>query len=330
MHLLNEASVIIVTYNHQNFIENCLKTLSKCKELEVVVVDNNSTDNTVKLIEKNFPKVKLIKNPNNGGFSVGINLGMQNVQRKYVIILNPDTKVKENAIEELLIPLEKDKLITTPKVLYYDGSKINTCGNLKHFTGLSFTRGLGEDPKSFSDYEFVNGISGACFAMKRKDYLEIGGLNENFFLYMEDTEFSWRAHAGGLKILYVPKSIIYHDYNLEVNPEKIYYLEKGRYLILRQYLSWIELIRILPSLFMSELLTWGFSIFNGRKGIKFKFKALIDGLRHEVVKVEGLNGKIPDSLDLKIPEDQLCVNFSDKIMKKMANKIYMVNYSFFK
>lgn len=78
MDVLKETTVIIVTYNHQDFIENCLNSVLNEGSMEVVVVDNNSDDDTVQIIQNNFPQVKLILNPNNGGYSVGLNIGVKN------------------------------------------------------------------------------------------------------------------------------------------------------------------------------------------------------------------------------------------------------------
>jgi len=327
MSLSAKASVVIVTYNHRMYIEECLNSVLANSPLEVIVVDNDSADGTVEFIEKSFPQIKLIKSSRNLGYSGGNNLGVGYAKGKYVVILNPDTKVEKNWLEELLKPLElEEKTITSPKILTYDGSKINTCGNMEHFTGLTFTKGLDENPKKFNEFEYLSGLSGACFAMKKKDYLELGGFDEEFFSYMEDAEFSWRIHAKGFKILYVPTSIIYHDYVLKVPPKKIYHLEKGRYIILRKYLNWKWCLMLLPSLLMTEILTWGYSILNGVTGVKFKIKGIKDGITTEIEKINCDRKKLLKSLDWKIPEDQLSHNIIDRIVKKFANFVYWINY----
>jgi len=143
---------------------------------------------------------------------------------------------------------------------------------------------------------------------------------------MEDTELSWRAHSKGFKILYVPTSIVYHDYELKVPPNKIYHLERGRYIILRKYLTWKELLLMLPSLVVTEILTWGYSILNGIEGVKFKIKGMKDGIAAKVEKINCDRKKLLKNLDWKIPEEQLSYNMLDKFIKKIANFVYWINY----
>ena len=279
------------------------------------------------LLKKIFPQVNLIKSSKNLGYSGGNNLGVRYAKGKYAVILNPDTRAEKNWLEELLKPLEKEeRLIATPKILTYDGSRINTCGNIEHFTGLTFTRGLNDNPERFDKFEYLSGFSGACFAMRKEDYLRLGGFDESFFSYMEDAELSWRANAKGFKILYVPTSIVYHDYELKVPSKKIYHLEKGRYIILRKYLTWKELLLMLPSLVMTEILTWGYSILNGVEGVRFKIKGMKEGITVKVEKVNCDRRKLLKNLDWKIPEEQLSYNIVDRIIKKIANFIYWMNY----
>jgi GT2 family glycosyltransferase len=318
--------VIIVTYNHKQYIYDCITSVLKNNPLEVIVVDNSSTDGTTDFVEKKIPEVIVIRNSKNLGYGGGNNLGVERAKGEYIVILNPDTIVEDGWLEELLKPLEeKDDLISTPKVVRSDGSAV--WGNIEHFTGLTFARDLNENSEKF---EYLNGFSGSCFAIKREDYLKLGGFDENFFIYMDDAEFSWRLHTKGFKILYIPTSIIHHHHTLKVPPEKLYHLEKGRYMILRKYLSAKWYFFLIPSLLMTEILTCGYSLLNGSEGIKFKLKAVKDGLNINIKKIDCNERKLLKSLDWKIPEDQLTYNIFDKTFKKIANAIYWINYKVIK
>lgn len=321
------ASIIIVTYNHREYLDACLKSVLKQDyPHEIILVDNCSQDGTVSFVREHFPEVTVVESPDNRGYGAGNNLGVKSARGEYVVILNPDTVVEEGWLSSLLSPLKRQpKVITTSKILLYDGLAINTCGNINTITGLTFTRGLGADPSSFADVEEVSGVSGACFAMRRGDYLDLGGFDENFFLYNEDSELSWRAHIRDYRILYVPTSVVRHDYQLSVSPEKIYFLEKGRYMILKKYFSRRDLLLFSPSLLIAELLTLGYALRFGRKGIALKFKAIREGLGATVERVAGGEARVFPHLCMVIPEDQLTFNDIERIGKVISNKVLKWN-----
>ena len=322
------ASIIIVTYNHKKYIKSCIESVLKQDyPHEIIVVDNCSSDGTAEFVERNFPLVKVIKSDENLGYAGGNNLGVKYARGEYIVILNPDTIVEKDWLKELIRPLKNGrKLITTSKILVYDGSAINTCGNINHFTGLTFTRGLREKPNKYIRSEYVSGISGCCFAMRRRDFIDLGGFDENFFVYNEDADLSWRAHLKGFKILFVPTSIVRHDYTLKVPPKKIYYLEKNRYMILRKYLTWKEILLLLPSLIVAEILTFGYAFRCGWKGIIYKLKAIKDGLTVKVCKVDGDRKKLFKALSSTIPVNQLTFNKAEQLFKTLCNKIFELNY----
>ena len=328
-------SIIITTYNSERYIESCIKSIIDqrytLKSLfEIIVIDNSSTDSTVNIIRNNFPQVLLIDNDKNPGYGSANNLGVSLAKGEYLIIINPDTVVEEGWLEGLVMPLTNSgKLITTPKILVYDGTLINTCGNVIHTTGLAFTRGYNSLPNTFQNPEYINGISGCCFAIKKNDFLNLGGFDESIFLYYEDVDLSFRAHLSGFKILYVPNSRIKHDYTLKVSPEKIYYLEKGRYRALKKYFSANDILLLMPSLLVAEILTFGYALRVGSNGIRYKLKAVIYGLTVKVEQMEGNRYNLIKSLSYTIPAEQLTSNFIEKYIKIIANMVFKLNARLF-
>ncbi len=324
--MLDNTSIIIVTHNHKKYLEKCLDSIPL--NLEVIIVDNVSTDGTLEIITENYPEIKLIKSKENLGYGKAVNLGVKNTNKEYLIILNPDTWFKPKFVEELIEPLKNySNLISIPKVLLYDGSQINTCGNVEHFTGLTFARGLGETKESCNNAGYLGGLSGVCLATRRKIFLKIGGFDENIFLYMEDAELSWKINANNLKILYIPQAILYHDYTLKVPAEKIYNLEMGRYIILRKYFTWKLCLMFLPSLVLTEMFTWGYAFLNGYNGLKFKYKAINDGFNVNVKKIDCNRKQLLESLDYKFPNNK-GHNLLNNNVKKISNLIYFMNYTF--
>ncbi|MFX0135426.1 MAG: glycosyltransferase family 2 protein [Candidatus Hodarchaeota archaeon] len=330
---MNEmASIIIVAYNHKKYLESCINSvLEQDYPHEVIVVDNCSSDGTAQFIEEKYPNVRLIKNIKNRGYGAGNNLGVKYARGTFIVILNPDTIVNDGWLRELIIPLQKnEKIVTTPMILTYEGSRIETCGTLNHFTGLTFTRGLTAKPEDYNQEEFVSGISGCNFAIKKDYYESVGGFDEKFFIYNEDSDLSWRIHLKHFKILYVPKSKVKHDWELKVSPQKLYHLEKNRYIMLRKYLTWKNILVLFPSFSIAEILTCGYAIKNGRKGIKSKFKAIIDGLTIKVKKENGNKNRLFKSLSATIPIEQLTSNKAERTINIFANKIFKWNYKVFK
>lgn len=323
------ATIVIVTYRSENEIEDCINSLlsQSFKAYEIIVVDNSPDDNTVSVIKKHFPFIYLIVNRNNLGYGAGNNIGVTFAHGEYIVILNPDTVVDQNWLEELLNPIvANERLITTSKILTKDGSMINTCGNVIHFSGLAFTRGYGMKPDTYPNTEVVGEFSGCSFAIKKTLYSELGGFDSNIFLYHDDVDFSIRARLRGINILYVPTSVVFHDYTLNVSPQKLYYLEKGRYMLLRKYLTKSQIMWIIPSLLITEVLTFCYAAKFGKAGIIYKIKAFRDGMMQYIQKIDGDKKDLLNVVTPKIPEDQLTSNSIEYYAKVIANIFYSLNY----
>lgn len=324
------ASLIIVTYNHKQFLERCLNSvLIQEYPHEVILVDNCSSDDTVSYVREYFPMVKIVENLSNVGYGAGNNVGVKHSQGEYIVILNPDTIVHEGWLSSLITPLENENnIITTPKILTYDGLTTNTCGIISHFTGLHFTRGLGSSPERFHEQTPTGGFSGACFAIRKHDYEILGGFDEIFFMYNEDSDLSWRAFQNGYTIRYIPNSVLRHHYSLNVSPEKLYHLEKGRYIILRKYFSPKKIILLLPSLMIAEIFTFGYAFKQGSKGITYKIRAMKDGLNQPVKKTHGNQDLLLCHLDSRIPDNQLISNSFERLFTLIGNTVFSINYRF--
>lgn len=272
------ASVIIVNYNGRDYLEVCLSSLfySITPDDEILLIDNASTDGSAEYVEQAFPQVWVIRNSSNQGFGQASNQAARRAAGRYLVFLNPDTKVDPYWLEAMVEALENNPqagLATSRILLMASPDRINTCGNEMHYTGLTLCRGMGMGRGAFDEAGEVGAISGAAFAVRREVFEEIGGFDERFFLYMEDTDLSWRARLAGYKCFYAPRSIVYHDYTLRFGPQKTFYQERNRYLILLKSLNWPTLIALLPALLLAELVTWGFVLLRERKRLANKLRA---------------------------------------------------------
>jgi GT2 family glycosyltransferase len=264
-----ETSIIIVTHNSAHHLDGCLNSLrthTNLDDAEIIVVDNASTDNTVSIIESKYPDVTLIRNSVNNGYSHGNNLGARHSRGEYLVFLNPDTVVAEGWLIAFKSALAGENVgLVTPKMLLLsDPTRINACGHQVHITGIVQCRNIGLKADKFQTTEEVDAISGAAFGIKREVFKELGGLDASFFLYIEDSDISWRAWSSGYRCLYVPNSVIYHDYHLRFGPKKLYYFERNRYRLLLRNLRWGTLLVLAPALFLGEIVAWGFVVLYDR------------------------------------------------------------------
>jgi len=270
------ASIIIVSYNGREELRDCLASVMKTVPdgYEIIVVDNASDDGSPAMVEQSFPTVRLIRHTTNAGFGGANNLAAREARGEFLVFLNPDTVVGPGWIEPLLEVLRRDERagLATGKLLRPD-NRINTCGNRVHFTGLTLCRGLGSERGAFAESEEVDAVSGALFAVRRQLFETIGGFDETMFLYMEDTDLSWRTRLAGWRCVYTPASVIVHNYELRFSPLKVYYQERNRYLMLLKTLRVATLAALLPSLLLADVVTWGFVLLHDRGHWRNKLRA---------------------------------------------------------
>lgn len=276
--LAQRASVVVVAYNAGDFLRGCIASIySTQPEVEVVLVDNASTDGAVDHVEEKFPEINVIRSARNAGFGAGNNLGVAHTQRDFVVFLNPDTAVTSGWLETLVRPLAEDPTVglVTPKVLRRDQPDlINVAGLKVHLSSISMCRGLDLPGGALDEVAEVAAISGVAFATRREVYEAIGGFDEDFFLYLEDVDLSLRMWMGGYRCLYVPDPVVLHDYDqVEVDTRKTFWVERGRYLMLLKSFSWRTLLALLPTLLLAEVITWGWLLWRNPKAVVQKLRA---------------------------------------------------------
>jgi len=257
------ASIILVTYNSRDYIQACLDSLSRTlpNNCEILLLDNASSDGSADLVVAGYPEVRVIRSETNLGFAGGNNRAAAAAGGDFLVFINPDTRVETSWLEALLTPLQADAQtgMTTSKILLMkEVEQINTCGNEIHLSGLTLCRGAGLRREALDQLAEVSAISGAAFAMRRDLFEELGGFDEDFFLYMEDSDLSWRTRLAGRRCIYTPDSVVYHDYTLHFGPRKTFYQERNRCLMLLKNLRWGSLLALLPALLLAEIVTWGY------------------------------------------------------------------------
>ncbi len=279
------VSVIIVSYNNCSHLQACFHSLLEANdaEVELILIDNHSSDGSPDYVAEHFPTVKVIRNEDNHGFGRANNQGAQLAQGEYLAFLNPDTAVTPGWLEKLIVVLESDETIglVTPKILLLDQPKmINTAGNDVHLTGLTLCRGMGLSYEALAEPAAVGAVSGAAFVIRRDLFVKLGGFDAAFFMYFEDTDLSLRARLLGYECRYVPEAVIYHDYQLRFGPQKTYFEERNRYVSLLKIYRWLTLLLLLPVWFLGEVVTWGFILIWDRQNLTNKFWAYVWIIQH--------------------------------------------------
>lgn len=273
---LPSASVITVNTNEKHRLEVYLPTAFASRgNFEVIISDNGSTDGSLEFLEHEFPKARVHKNGKNIGFAAANNRAAAIAKNEILVFVNPDTSVRADWLHHLLAPFEDPRVgLTTSKILLMSNpEKINTCGNTIHISGLTLCRGMGLSKSLYNVMDEVDAISGAAFAIRRDIFESLRGFDEDFFLYMEETDLSLRARLAGWKCLYVPESVLLHDYSLRFGPNKVLYQERNRYMTLLKSLKWRTLILLIPAFILAEVVTWGFVLIGDRKNWKNKLRA---------------------------------------------------------
>jgi len=225
-----KLSIIIVNYNVKNFLEQCLSSIqnaSKDINLEVFVVDNNSIDKSTQMVKNKFPDVNLICNTTNVGFSKANNQAIKKSTGKYVLLLNPDTIIQENTLSETICFLEKNSIAGALGVKMIDGSGQFLPESKRSLPtpSIAFYKIFGLSKlfprsKEFGKYHLnyldtektheIDVISGAFFMIRKSVLNKIGLLDESFFMYGEDIDFSYRIQKAGYKNYYLPTTSIIH------------------------------------------------------------------------------------------------------------------------
>jgi GT2 family glycosyltransferase len=272
------ASVIIVNTNERHHLERCLPSV--CNQsypaYDVIVVDNNSTDGSTEYISEHFPEVRLIQSRENLGYPGANNLGIEHATGEYIVILNPDTVVDHRWLEELVSALEGDPsagLATSKILMLRDPQKINACGNDISLTGLTYCRGINNPSTGFTEPAYVSAVSGASFIIRRSVLDEIGIFDPEFVAYLEETDLSLRGHLAGHRSLYVPASIVKHDYAFRFTERKCFHIEKNRLYMLRKIFKTRTLILLSPMLLATEVLVWGYLVTQGPGHLRQKARS---------------------------------------------------------
>jgi len=213
------ASVVVPNYNGARLLPVVLGALREqdFRDFEVIVVDDASTDDSVAVLERDFPDVRLIANRRNGGFVQACNTGAAAARGKIVVLLNSDTEPEPDWLKELVraVVANPQAAIVTSKILLFDRrDTLHTTGDLLGVDGIPRNRGVWQvDRGQFDDWHDVFSGCGGATAYRRDVWQALGGFDESFWMYLEDADFGFRAQLAGYAAVFAPRARVYHRLN---------------------------------------------------------------------------------------------------------------------
>ncbi|MBQ7563710.1 MAG: glycosyltransferase family 2 protein [Lachnospiraceae bacterium] len=207
--------VIIPNYNGLKFIENCLLSISKqtLSNFDTIVVDNDSTDGSAELIRERFPWVHLIRLKKNYGFARAANEGIRHSEAEYVVLLNNDTVVNKNFIENLYKAIDNKKDVFSYQakmVNLYNKEVMDSAGDLYCMFGWAFSVGKDKPVSEFTKDRAIFSACGGAAIYRRSILDEIGLFDERHFCYLEDVDLGYRARLFGYQNRFCPDAVVYH------------------------------------------------------------------------------------------------------------------------
>ena len=215
--------MVVANWNGLDHLPECLSALSAQSfvEFETVLVDNASSDGSVGWVGEHHPDVRILRRPDNGGFSKAVNAGIMAARGEYVALLNSDTAVDPGWLGALVTALDdhRDYAFAASKmILFHEPERVNAAGDVYALWCLAGrNRGLGEPLSRFGTMERVLGACAGAAIYRRSLFREVGLFDEDFFLMSEDTDFNLRCLIAGRRCLYVPDARVRHKLRASID-----------------------------------------------------------------------------------------------------------------
>lgn len=280
-----KVSIVVVNWNGKRYLKDCLDSLldQTYANHEIVLVDNGSVDDSVRYVKEQFPAVKVVGLRDNEGFTGGNAAGLKVARGEFISLVNNDTKVHERWLENLVQPVLTDESvgICASKILFATNGTLNSAGDGITTAAVGFNFGLNQGAAQFNIPDRVFGACGAAVLYRRKMLDEIGFLDEEFFLYDEDTDLNFRAQLAGWKCAYVPTAIVHHVSNattVRLSDTHVYYHARNLEFVWIKNMPAGLMLRFAPQKLIQEIGSFCYLCLRHGKW-KAYFRAKRDALR---------------------------------------------------
>jgi len=256
---VSDLSVVIVSWNVRALLERCLSSLQKCHEqgrleCEIIVVDNASSDGSAQMVSQCFPAVRLIASDSNLGFARGNNMGVAHSSGRYILLLNPDTEVLDDALSAMFVYMEhhSDVGALGPQLLFADGRVQNSRRRFPTLATAVLESTMLQQwfprHRVLSDYyvqdrgddeeQDVDWLVGACLLIRRQAWEQVGPLDERFFMYSEELDLCRRLKDAGWRVVFIPGArVVHHEgqSSRQVVPERHIYFQSSKVLYFQKH-----------------------------------------------------------------------------------------------
>lgn len=258
----DKVCIAILNYNGVEYLESFLPSIlySSRKPINISVIDNDSTDDSLQYLNDWHPEIKVIELNKNHGFAGGYNEGIRQIDAKYIVLLNSDVLVEKYWLDPIIEHMDNDESIGVcqPKILSlenkYEFEYAGASGGYIDSLGYPYCRGrifdtIEKDFGQYDDIRDVDWASGAAMVIRKDLFEKLGGFDKDYFAHMEEIDLCWRVRRAGLSINVVPKGIVYHlgggtlDY---INPRKVYLNFRNNHYTLLKNVSLTKLLWLFP------------------------------------------------------------------------------------
>jgi GT2 family glycosyltransferase len=261
---MTNIAIVILNWNGLKYLQQFIPNVVKYSnvdtfQVDVIVADNGSTDNSIAWLSENYPVVKTILLDKNYGFTGGYNLALKQINSDYYVILNSDIEVKDGWLAPMIDFMESTPQAAAcmPKLLSYHDKKIfeyaGAAGGFIDFLGYPFCRGrilnvIEEDKGQYNNALEIFWATGACMLVRSQQFWEAGGFDNDFFAHMEEIDLCWRLKRQGYSVWCIPQSQVFHVGGGTLaanNPRKVYFNHRNNLLMLLKNLSRTSLLPVL-------------------------------------------------------------------------------------
>jgi GT2 family glycosyltransferase len=350
------ASILIVTYNSAAHLASCLASVLRQErpEDEIILVDNASTDGSAEIIRSTWPELALVRNTENLGFAAAANQAARRARKEMLVFLNPDTVVLRGWLDGLrqVLLLDRKVALATSRVLPMNQPQAisscgdeswvqgacgqascvqGLCGQRVHFGGLIFGWADGHTAREGCDRIPVSAPSGASFAVRRKVWDELGGFDETYWMYYEETDLSWRVWRRGYRCVGAPESVILHDQTSSPSRQELGCMARNRYLLLLTNFHPSTLLLLAPAIILAEAVDWGRALLDGKRALGAKLRACFWLLAHLpplATKANSTRGdlSILESCTYRLQPSRIPAGWAGRALLEICNALFWINY----